>query len=302
MSEAVNLGAIFAGLSHELGQPLTLALGNVNQAAPDLCQVRGAVERVAQGCKLFSWLASTLAGEPSAEKVLRPCLISKTAQKLASQNQLQVRVSDDLAVLAAWDALERVLCASIEYIRQHSCLSSPDGAIILASEVLPADANRVPPGPQNRPARSIVRLTVGTGQTDRNSWLPVPAHESKASFGDFLLQAGHYELWLCLLIVRANGGDLWLEESTAGTVVTSLWRKAPKLRGFATISRERNRQLASLGGRTAQRKGTGHQFTSEQARAAGQKGGRTVSQWAGYMSELGRKGALAAAAKRRGER
>jgi len=300
MSESVNLGAIFAGLSHELGQPLNLALGNVNQAEPDLCQARAAVEYVAQGCKLFSWLASTLAGEPFAENVLRPCLISKTVQKLVVQNQLQVRVPDDLAVLAAWDALERVLRVSIEYIRQHGHVSSPNEAIFLASEVLPADANLLPPGQQGHLSGSVVRLTVGTERTGQNFWPPIPSNGSASHGGDFFLQAGHYELWLCLLVVRSHGGDLWLEESAERTVITSLWRKAPKLRGFATLSRERHRQIASLGGRTAQAKGTGHQFTSEQARAAGHKGGRTVSQWAGYMSEIARKGALAAAAKRRG--
>jgi len=302
MSESVHLGAIFAGLSHELGQPLNLALVNVNQAEPDLCQARAAVERVAQGCKLFSWLASTLAGEPSTEKVLRPCVINKTARKLVSQHQLQVRVPDDLAVLAAWDALERVLRGSIEYIRQHGRVSSPDGAMILASEVLPAAANLSAPGQQGRLSGSIVRLTIGTERTGQDSWRHGPANGSTSYCGDFPLQAGHYELWLCLLVVRAHGGDLWIEESAAGTAVTSIWCKAPKLRGFATLSRERHRQIASLGGRMAQAKGTGHRFTSEQARAAGQKGGRTVSQRVGYMSELARKGALAAGANRRGER
>lgn len=39
-------------------------------------------------------------------------------------------------------------------------------------------------------------------------------------------------------------------------------------RGFAGISPERRRELASKGGRAAHRKGTGRQWTAEQARAA----------------------------------
>lgn len=49
-----------------------------------------------------------------------------------------------------------------------------------------------------------------------------------------------------------------------------------KDRGFASMSRERQREIASLGGRAAQRKGTGHQWTADEAKAAGRKGGREM--------------------------
>lgn len=45
-------------------------------------------------------------------------------------------------------------------------------------------------------------------------------------------------------------------------------------RGFAGMSREKNRAIASLGGKAAQKKGTAHKWTSESARAAGKKGGK----------------------------
>lgn len=47
-------------------------------------------------------------------------------------------------------------------------------------------------------------------------------------------------------------------------------------RGFAAMSPEKQREIASLGGRMAHEKGTGHEWTSEEARAAGRKGG-TIS-------------------------
>lgn len=47
-----------------------------------------------------------------------------------------------------------------------------------------------------------------------------------------------------------------------------------KGRGFASISRERNRELAASGGKAAHAKGTAHKWTSEEARIAGRKGGR----------------------------
>ena len=44
-------------------------------------------------------------------------------------------------------------------------------------------------------------------------------------------------------------------------------------RGFATMDRERQRQIASEGGRAAHAQGAAHEFTPEEARVAGQKGG-----------------------------
>jgi general stress protein YciG len=44
-------------------------------------------------------------------------------------------------------------------------------------------------------------------------------------------------------------------------------------RGFACIDPERRREIARKGGRAAHAAGTAHQFTSDEARAAGKKGG-----------------------------
>jgi general stress protein YciG len=43
-------------------------------------------------------------------------------------------------------------------------------------------------------------------------------------------------------------------------------------RGFASMDPQRQREIASMGGRTAHQKGTAHQFTSEEAKEAGRKG------------------------------
>jgi hypothetical protein len=45
------------------------------------------------------------------------------------------------------------------------------------------------------------------------------------------------------------------------------------LRGFASMSAARRREVASMGGKAGHAKGTAHQFTFEEARAAGRKGG-----------------------------
>ena len=44
--------------------------------------------------------------------------------------------------------------------------------------------------------------------------------------------------------------------------------------GFALLSKERLREIASKGGKSAHELGVGHEFTSEEARIAGKKGGQ----------------------------
>ena len=57
------------------------------------------------------------------------------------------------------------------------------------------------------------------------------------------------------------------ETRSTGTVT----RKTP--RGFAAMDPQAQRAIAAKGGRAAHQKGTAHEFTSEEARIAGRKGG-----------------------------
>ena len=57
--------------------------------------------------------------------------------------------------------------------------------------------------------------------------------------------------------------------------------KGKSSRGFASMDKNKQRIIASKGGKTAHRKGTAHKWTSEEARAAGRKGGRARHRKAG---------------------
>jgi general stress protein YciG len=57
-----------------------------------------------------------------------------------------------------------------------------------------------------------------------------------------------------------------------GRAMTGESRK--ERRGFASMSPEKQREIASKGGRAAHQKGTAHEWTSEEARSAGRKGGQ----------------------------
>ncbi|MCC2956356.1 hypothetical protein LK542_12090 [Massilia sp. IC2-477] len=84
----------------------------------------------------------------------------------------------------------------------------------------------------------------------------------------------------------------------------------PAKRGFAAMDQNQQREIASKGGQAAHQKGTAHEFDSEEARRAGQKGGEAVSRNRAHMADIGRKGGesrqsaqrAAAAAKNTGNR
>ncbi|MHB8626726.1 MAG: KGG domain-containing protein [Aggregatilineales bacterium] len=61
-------------------------------------------------------------------------------------------------------------------------------------------------------------------------------------------------------------------------------------RGFASMDQEKQRAIAREGGRAAHLSGHAHEFTPEEAREAGRKGGEAVSQDRQHMAEIGRKG------------
>ncbi len=71
-------------------------------------------------------------------------------------------------------------------------------------------------------------------------------------------------------------------------------------RGFASMDADKQREIARKGGRAAHEKKTAHQFTTEEAREAGRKGGQRVSQDRSHMAHIGRLGGKSSAARRPG--
>ena len=67
--------------------------------------------------------------------------------------------------------------------------------------------------------------------------------------------------------VSGNRNDSGADSRSPGSVS----RKTP--RGFAAMDPQAQRAIAAKGGRAAHQKGTAHEFTSEEARVAGRKGG-----------------------------
>ncbi|CAN5123044.1 KGG domain-containing protein [soil metagenome] len=66
-----------------------------------------------------------------------------------------------------------------------------------------------------------------------------------------------------------------------------------KGRGFASMDKNRQREIASRGGVQAHKKGTAHEFDSAEARVAGRKGGISVSQNREHMVKIASRGGKA---------
>ncbi len=62
--------------------------------------------------------------------------------------------------------------------------------------------------------------------------------------------------------------------STEGAALAApVEERRPRRRGFAAMDRDRVKEIASKGGKAAHAAGTAHQFSSDEARNAGRKGG-----------------------------
>ena len=66
------------------------------------------------------------------------------------------------------------------------------------------------------------------------------------------------------------------DRSEGPTIVSTTTPTRRSLRGFAAMDPQRQREIASRGGKAAHQKGTAHEFNSEEARRAGSKGGQAA--------------------------
>lgn len=70
-------------------------------------------------------------------------------------------------------------------------------------------------------------------------------------------------------ITQTSGDEKQMVESTSA-------EKPRRPRGFAAMDRRLVSEIAKKGGQAAHKAGTAHEFTSEEARVAGRKGGQST--------------------------
>ena len=86
----------------------------------------------------------------------------------------------------------------------------------------------------------------------------------------------------------AGNAERGMENGAASS--SGAQQRSKSKRGFASMDASRQREIASKGGRAAHAKGTAHEWSSDEARVAGQKGGIAVSRDRAHMAAIGREG------------
>ena len=89
---------------------------------------------------------------------------------------------------------------------------------------------------------------------------------------------------------RGASGSISASSNANGNVGSSSSNGRKSARGFASMDTSKQKEIASKGGRAAHAKGTAHEFDSNEARAAGRKGGMAVSRNREHMAAIGRRG------------
>lgn len=89
---------------------------------------------------------------------------------------------------------------------------------------------------------------------------------------------------MMLTLKACNDSDVQICSETRDS------NRQPK-RGFAAMEANYLSEVSRRGGLAAHRKGTAHEFDSDEARRAGKKGGEVVSRDRSHMAEIGRRGA-----------
>lgn len=72
-------------------------------------------------------------------------------------------------------------------------------------------------------------------------------------------------------------GDIEMANGNQGSKAAAVKQSGKSERGFAAMNPERQREIAREGGKAAHQSGNAHEFTSEEAREAGRKGGQASS-------------------------
>jgi len=126
------------------------------------------------------------------------------------------------------------------------------------------------------PAPVAAALSERLAQSDRLAHGVTGAHRSGGGVGP----------------APASPGPPAASKSSARSASRSRTRSksSAKGRGFASMSQARQREIAREGGRAAHEQGTAHEFSSAEAREAGQRGGQRVSRDRSHMAEIGRRG------------
>jgi len=207
-----------AAVVHELIQPINSAELASELTPPRIDLMRRDLRRASQSLNVLRWLTWAWLDERGALQALVPQTITAALEMMPSPSLLAVSVPATLRVLAAPGVLETVLRNLLANVGRHA----PEAKVIISARLLAPEESAWPPTAHIRLQGEKALLTVadnGPGvpkDVRPRLFLPLVRTESESvGFG--------IGLWLCRELVRAHGGDLWLDETAAGASLSSVW-------------------------------------------------------------------------------
>jgi len=219
MSTVEPLGLALAALTHELYGPLSAAEIASRLNPPQLPRVRRALRRAIYRVQALDWLAQGRLGLRAWGQGLRARTVVEAlleVRRMALNPQASVPLA--LQVLAAPGALEVVLENLLANAGQHA----QGAAVTVQAQTVAASARSWPAAAQVAlPGRKVLLTVADQGPGIPNDLRPslflpgARAVAERAGFG--------VGLWLSRELVRAQGGDLWLDETEQGASFSSIW-------------------------------------------------------------------------------
>lgn len=220
---AESLPGILAALVHELSQLLNIAQLAADRNPPQMALFWRALRRASRKCEMLGWLAQVYRGDPAAEQALAPKEVASVLDLLIGPiAALSSSVAMDMRVYAAPTALETVL----ENLLANACKHAPDATLSIQAQVL-EETER--PWPADAPVTLQGRKMLLTILDDGPS---IGADVRPLLFQPIVRTTSGHErvgigLWLSRVLVRAHGGDLWLDDSERGASFSCVWPYAP---------------------------------------------------------------------------
>lgn len=212
------LAVALAAVVHELIQPINSAELASELTPPRIDLVRRDLRRASQSLNVLRWLTWAWLDERGALQALVPQGITDALEAVPCPSSLDVSVPESLRVLAAPGVLETVLRNLLANVGKHA-----SGAkVIISARLLAGEEGAWPPTAQVRLQGEKALLTVA------DEGLGVPRDLRPRLFLPFVRTDSEpvgfgIGLWLCRELVRAHGGDLWLDESAVGASLSSVW-------------------------------------------------------------------------------
>lgn len=221
------VGTLLAALVHDALQPISAAILLSGAMQRELRHLSRMLDRTDRSFRALRWLSQALRFPAEAHEDRQPCQLIKALDAVRKKtDQLAVDVAPEWSVLAAPCVPEVVLETLLRNTRRYARNCN----VLVRARV------------NHEGGKRFIYLTVQDDGPGMSAATQAQLFDPAAVTEGGGLGVG---LWLAQLMVRANGGDLWLDDTARGSSFTSRWPYAvtPASDGYPTDPREFGRAV-----------------------------------------------------------